>query len=242
MLNKQLTYCLIVIASLCVSLTVCAEDKATGKEKAKSEKKDTIFRGVSAHIDIASPLMGYVTDHGIRTLEGCIDVNLLHRFFPIVEVGYGQADKAMDNGSHYTVNAPFTRIGLNLNLLNQRQNEDRTKGVKSYAFLGVRYGMSFVNYSVDNVRIIDEYWQLEKTLSYHKDFAYAGWAEIVGGIRVDLVKGFTMGWSIRYKMLLHSNISNKNEMWYVPGYGKSDGSVFDFNYTIGYTFRTNNTK
>ncbi len=236
MFTKRLIYC-ILFSIFLFPTAICAEKK----EKVPKQKNDSIFRGFSAHMDIGSPLISYLVDHSIKTLEGSVDINLLHRFFPIVEVGYGQADKTMDNGAHYFGSAPFARVGINVNLLNQRSDKDKTKGVRNYAFLGLRYGMSFMNYTIDNVRITDDYWNTEEIISYHKDFAYAGWCEVVGGIRVDLVKGFTMGWSVRYKALFHPK-ANQNEMWYVPGYGKSGGSVFDFNYTIGYTFRTNNTK
>lgn len=229
MSNNYLKYSILTILLLVFSLSVNAE------ETAKEVKKDTIFRGVSAHIDIASPVMGYVTDKSIRTLEGSFDVNLLHRFFPIVEFGFGTINRQLENGASYRANAPFLRMGMNFNLLNQRKNK-RDRSTEHYAFLGLRYGMSFVNFSMENMPITDNYWQQNALRSYAKNRAYAGWAELVAGIRVDLVKGFTMGWSIRYKMLLHSNLSNKKEMWFVPGFGKSNESVFDFNYTIGYTF------
>ena len=72
---------------------------------------------------------------------------------------------------------------------------------------------------------------------------YAGWMEVLGGVRVDLFKGLTLGWSIRLKTFLHTSAPDKSYVWYVPGYGKSSGMGVMFNYTIGYTFYSgNNTK
>ncbi len=181
MFTKRLIYC-ILFSIFCFRLPF-----APRKEKSTQTEKRFYLRGFSAHMDIGSPLISYLLSN-IKTLEGSVDINLLHRFFPIVEVGYGQADKTMDNGAHYFGSAPFARVGINVNLLNQRSIKDKTKGVRNYAFLRLRYSMSFMNYTIDNVRITDDYWNTEEIISYHKDFAYAGWCEVVGGIRVDLVK------------------------------------------------------
>ena len=68
------------------------------------------------------------------------------------------------------------------------------------------------------------------------DSPYVGWIEIVGGIRVDIYRGLTMGWSVRLKTAFHAK--NKTQLWWTPGYGFTQGAQFAFNYTLGYTLRT----
>ena len=87
-----------------------------------------------------------------------------------------------------------------------------------------------------NVQYNSDYWQGSKTHNFAAKSTYAGWIEIVGGIRVDIYRGLTMGWSVRLKTAFHAK--NKTQLWWTPGYGFTQGAQFAFNYTLGYTLRT----
>ncbi len=212
---------------------------AIGQEQPAQKAKDSLLvRGFSAHLDIASPLMGIAVDKNIITAEIQADINLLNKFFPIVELGYASVNHVADNGAIYRAQAPFWRIGLNYNILKTKKDNGAEKLNRHYPFVGVRYGMSVINYELADVPFSSNYWNENELLTWSGRNAYAGWAEIVGGVRVDLAKGFTMGWSVRVKLLLHSSLKSKETLWYVPGYGRSSGTQFSFNYTIGFTYRT----
>ena len=211
-----------------------AQNEVVVSSKNKSESP---FYGFSAHLDIASPLMGLATDRGIIEEEGSFDVNFLDRFFPIIELGYASVNTQANNGSMYSATAPFGRLGVNFNLLKTKDKEGNLKPSRNYAYVGVRYGMSFVNYDVSNIPLTSGYWNENQLLNLNGK-GYGGWGEVVAGVRVDMAKGFTMGWSVRVKLFLHSSLENKQEMWYVPGFGKSSGNAFTLNYTLGYTYRT----
>ena len=90
--------------------------------------------------------------------------------------------------------------------------------------------------NISNIFINDSYWGTSSVYDSRNNLDYAGWLELVGGVRVDIFNGLTLGWSIRMKTLLHTSAADKTFVWYVPGYGKSSGMGVMFNYTIGYTF------
>lgn len=233
---------LLVLMGVC-SITLVAQAPSAGSKIApKVEDKGPVFRGVSAHIDIASPLMGKIIDRSIKNAEALVDVNLLDKYFPVLEVGYAYLDKVGANGIAYTAQAPFFKLGANFNLLKSVDKKGKRKNMDSYGYLGLRYGLSPVRYDLSGVTVEDGYWGGSAPVDFPTKVAYAGWGEIVAGVRVDMIKGFTMGWSVRFKSFLHTNISPKAQMWYVPGYGNSDGSAFSFNYTLGYTFRTKSSR
>ena len=204
----------------------------------KSPSDSVLFRGFSVHLDIASPLMGIAVDKGVITGELQFDVNLRNKFFPIVELGYASVDHTADNGARYRAGVPFWRLGLNYNVLKTKREDGTEKLNRHYPFVGLRYGMSVVNYDLLSVPVSRDYWGETAELAWSGRNAYAGWVELLAGVRVDLAKGFTMGWSVRVKLLLHTALDNNELLWYVPGFGRSSGMQFTFNYTIGFNYRT----
>lgn len=204
------------------------------KPKIKQFQGD-VFRGLSVQADIGSPIISLLGGNA-RSYEVQVDVNLYRRLFPIFEVGYATAEKELMSKITYNTKAPFFRLGINYGLLKPFKDDGSARDVKSYPFVGVRYAFSPMWYNLENIIIGDEYWGTSEVVNYNNKFAYSGWVEIVGGVRVDLFKGLTLGWSVRFKTLLHTSAPDKSYVWYVPGYGKSSGMGITFNYTIGYTF------
>ena len=215
-------------------------DSVVARTKKHNENFELpVYHGWSVHLDIASPLMNLI--HGkVYGAEAQFDVNIYNRVFPILEFGYADVTGTLPSDATYQTSAPYVRVGLNYGLLRPFNRKGKHRSLNCYPFVGVRYAMAFMNYQINNVLITDDYWGAERKESYEKPFVYSGWLELVGGVRINLVKGFTMGWSVRFKTLVHTTAENKAYVWYVPGYGKSDGNAFTFNYTLGYTFSIDN--
>lgn len=200
-----------------------------------------IFRGFSIHYDLASPIMGLIYGK-VNNYEVQFDVNLYRRIYPIVELGFSSVNNTLSTGVGYSTNAPFFRIGLNYGLLRPFKNDGSARDVTSYPFIGLRYAFSPMNYNISNLEVFDQYWGTSETVSYSDNLVYSGWLEIVGGVRINLYKGLTMGWIVKFKTALHTSAPDKSYLWYVPGYGKSSASAFSFSYTIGYSIFTKEKK
>ena len=218
----------------------------SGEEQSQGPKvnqfQGDVFRGLSVHADVGSPIISLLGGYA-RSYELQLDVNIYRRLYPIFEMGYATAKKESMSGIVYDTKAPFFRVGLNYGLLKPFRDDGSERSVQYYPFVGLRYAFSPVTYNLSNVEIKDEYWGTSAVEDFRHNVKYAGWMEVVGGVRVDLFKGLTLGWSIRLKTFLHTSAPDKAYVWYVPGYGKSSGMGVMFNYTIGYTFYTGeNTK
>ena len=194
-----------------------------------------LYRGLSVHADIGAPIISMLGGFS-RSYEVQVDVNLYRRLYPIFEVGYATANKEAVSGVVYATKAPYFRLGINYGLLKPFKDDGSVRSVKCYPFVGLRYAMSPITYSISNITISDPYWGTSSTQQSRNNLDYAGWCELLGGVRVDLFKGLTLGWSIRMKTILHTSAPDKAYVWYVPGYGRSSGMGVMFNYTIGYTF------
>lgn len=220
-----------------VQATAWAQGDSTAVEKdIRNIYKGKAYRAVSVHADIFSPFMGRIANKNINTFEFQADINLYDKLFPTVEAGLGNISVNLAGGQGYRASAPFVRLGMNYNLLNNATKEGTPRLIRSYPFLGVRYGIGVVDYAMTNVKYNSDYWQGSKTHDFAAKSTYAGWIEIVGGIRVDIYRGLTMGWSVRLKTAFHAK--NKTQLWWTPGYGFTQGAQFAFNYTLGYTLRT----
>ncbi len=214
---------------------------ANAQERKKIPLVDPAYRGFSVHADIASPIMGIVASPNTLNVELLADVNLYDRFFPVMELGYTSLTKEI-NESTYSINAPFFRFGMNFNIIRTVDNKGVYKENRSYAYLGVRYAFSVLDYALNNVKVENNYWGTTQVKDYTGSMVYSGWVEVHGGVRVDLAKGFTMGWSVGLRFLMHTSEDMKQILWYVPGYGKNNTINFSFKYTVGYTFKTKKAK
>lgn len=228
----------IIVAVVLVTASVSAqEDSVVVRPKRKHNENFElpVWHGFSVHVDVLSPVMNMI--HGdIYGAEAQFDVNLYNRVFPIVELGYADATCTLPSDATYRTSSTYVRVGLNYGLLRPFTRKGNHRSLASYPFVGVRYGMGFMDYHINNVVLEDPYWGAGTEVSFEKPFVYTGWVELIGGVRINLAKGFTMGWSVRFRTLLHTTAENKVYVWYTPGYGKSDGNAFTFNYTLGYTF------
>ena len=194
------------------------------------------YRGTTVSVDVLSPFMGLAVNKSVFNLQAIADVNIYNRFFPTFEFGYGSIDQTIENGATYAASAPYWRIGMDFNITGIPDKADKPALLRHYGYLGLRYGMSVVDYHMTNVPYYDYFWQEQATTNFSGIATYAGWAELIAGVKLDMVSGFTMGWSVSYKGLLHTSAPSKNYVWYVPGYGKSATTNFTCRYSIGYTF------
>ncbi|MCQ2329844.1 MAG: DUF6048 family protein [Paludibacteraceae bacterium] len=229
------TTVILMLCLLCI-LAYAQRDSVVVREKKHNPNYELpVVHGFSINADLLSPVMNLV--HGqVYGGECHMDINLYNRVFPTIEVGYADAVQNMGMNVTYKTHAPYVRLGVNYGLLKPFNKSGEHRSLDCYPYIGLRYAMAFMNYDIQNVVIEDHYWGTRDVKSFANPFVYSGWIEVVAGVRMNLVRGFTLGWSFRFRGLLHTTAADKVFVHYVPGYGKSDGSAFTFNYTIGYTF------
>lgn len=220
-----------------VESDVKTENADTLKKLEVLKEKKKIFYGFGAHLDFATPIITTLTDRAMFSAEGAVNVNLLYRYYPVFEVGFGSANKTT-GGEIYKVNAPFYRVGADFSLLKTKDKDGNFKIVESYPYIGLRYGFSLMNYALTGVRIQDDYWSENQTVDFPSKPVFVGWGELVAGVRVNAYKGLTMGWAMRLSFLSHGVAEGvRSQLWYVPGFGKNNPLNFTFNYSIGYFFK-----
>lgn len=210
------------------------------KEKEENIPQYPWFNGVSIGLDLWGPgsklLGGDALNAGLS-----IDVDLKHRIFPTMEIGFGNADAWSDDGIHYRSSGPFFRIGADYNALYKKKHGHML-------LVGLRYGISHMEFDVatmpvsdpiyggglDNPLLTDDIWGGSIAFNHQGMKASMQWLEFCLGIRAHIWKSLYMGWSIRMKYKLSGSPDRYGDPWQVPGFGKYGSNTMGVTYHIVY--------
>lgn len=212
------------ISSLAVSLSLTVT--ASGQGKLFAIEKDSVpfFNGFSVSADLAGPAMLALGDYG--EYEGALRVNLHDQYFPVLELGYGQAKHDDEvTGIYYKTAAPYLRIGCDLNLLKKKHTKNRLYG-------GIRY--AFTSYKVDIARpeLQDPVWQWAAPVDLRGEQCSQHWLEAVFGVDAQVWGPLHLGWNVRYKRRIAHSDSSAGSTWYIPGYGKYGDTRIGANFNV----------
>lgn len=231
MRKKILKYITLLISSILLCFPLHAQNPERTEANKKEEHKEGIplFNGVSVGVDIsgaAGKVLGGNRFSG--EVQGKID--LMNRFFPTVEIGWGNTNTtSASTNQHYKMSAPYFRIGADYNFFHKKTH------LPGYIYGGLRYGFSSFSYDVDIPPMTDPtFGNTSISGSYHGITSSAHWLEVVAGIHVKVYKNFCMGWSLRYKSMLNLGKGYNTEPWYIPGFGKNTKTGFGVSYSLIY--------
>ncbi len=187
--------------------------RAAAQNKTFAIQKDSVplFNGFAVSFDLVGPAMQAFGDYG--DYEAALRLNLHDQYFPIIEVGYGRANRTdVVTGMHYKTGSPFFRLGCDLNLLKNKHAPNRLYG-------GIRY--AFTSYKVDISRndIYDPVWGTDASFARNGESCNQHWFEAVFGLDAKVWGPLHMGWVFRYKRRISHKDTSIGNTWYVPGYG-----------------------
>lgn len=175
------------------------------------EPKLTFFQGFTLSADVFGPIQYLMSDYG--SFEGALRLNLYNTYFPIAELGFANCDMTDGNTNiSYKTSAPYLRVGVDMNILKNKFQENRL-------FVGVRYGISNYKYDYSGPVVSDPVWNGNYQLSLDGITATSHWAELVLGAQVKIWRNFHMGWSVRLKTELSTTKNLSSKPHYIPGYG-----------------------
>jgi hypothetical protein len=230
----------ILIFSLIVALGVPAyaqvdttrPDPARTDTTLKPKERRPEFGGhqLTIGFDIFQPIINhYQGDRHAFELEA--DYYYRDQYYFVAEGGWGGANVNYPDLKYNTTNT-FVRLGINKNVMSRDRPSDW-----DMMFIGARIGTAAVSRSSASYTTTDSVWgNTAGTVGPSTFSAY--WMEITGGMRVEVFKGFSAGWTIRGKFLLSHGAFKDLPPLYIAGYGKGDNNaIFDANLYISYSIR-----
>jgi hypothetical protein len=219
---------------------VVTVDTVTGAEVAdtvatrqvKTGMTFPLLHSVSVGVNIWDPVMRIFGQH-YGLIDFSAGVNLHNRYRPTLEIGVGSASHTPDDGN-FTYKgklAPYFKIGLDYNFF-----YNSTAPYELYA--GARFGLTRMSYEIDNVELSSGYWDETSRFDIPSQSLTASWLELLVGIKVNIWRGLSMGWTLRYHSLLSDGNPAYGKPWYIPGFG-TRGSTWAGSFSIYYTLPLN---
>lgn len=109
------------ISILAVSLLAPCQAGAQQARETASADSIRLFEGVSVGVDLLGAGQRVLSDYG--QYEASLRLNLRGRYFPVVELGIGEADADdVTTSVRYKTRAPYGRVGCDFNLLRNKHD------------------------------------------------------------------------------------------------------------------------
>jgi hypothetical protein len=204
-----------------------ADSTATSRKKPVEMKTGNQLR---VTFDISKPIINAAAKNR-QSYELGVDYYLKKEVYLVAEGGFGKSDVDYPDLA-YKSSGSFVRLGVDKGMLQRLFPKDWDG-----AFVGVRYGLGIIKRGEATYVINDPLFGNTSGIVEAQNFT-AHWAEITGGVRVELIRNFMVGWNVRAKFMLNASAFSQLAPAYIAGYGKGDGSTaFDFNFNLCYMVR-----
>lgn len=218
------------ISRLTVSLLLLVAFAAQGRAQLSLKyERDSVplFCGVAISADLAGLAQKLLGSYG--QYEAAVRVNLHNQFFPIVELGIGEANHQDDavTGICYHTRAPYFRVGGDVNIMFKKHTGNRV-------FFGIRYGFTSHAPHITRPGLKDPVWRGDVDYDISGMRFAQHWGEVIFGLDARVYGPVHLGWTGRYRFRLSHNDEGIGKAWYVPGYGLQNSSVLGYNFYIAF--------
>ncbi len=155
------------------------------------------------------------------------DFEVYPNVFAIFEGGFNSVSFEKENYT-YSLRGNFYRIGVDYNFL---KTDEKPNNHMIYA--GLRYGFSPYIQHFDNAIIPSELWGDFITSEEYRQIAH--WIGLTGGIKVQVLKNFYLGWNIQYNFIITS-FKDEPDPFLIPGFGHlKENRPVTVHYSLLYT-------
>lgn len=168
------------------------------------------------------------------TIGFSAELNMHNRYIAVFEAGLGSADNtpADNNYTYHSPMAPYFKLGINYNFF-------YNSNPAYQLFAGVRYGFSPFSWTLRDVTSVGDYWGEPSKMDFPQVNTTAGYIEFLVGLRVQVWRSISVGWSARFHSVIHRSASTYGKPWYIPGFGAS-GSAISASLSVFYTIPLSN--
>ncbi|HNR42298.1 MAG TPA: DUF6048 family protein [Bacteroidales bacterium] len=163
-------------------------------------------------MDVAGPAISYYNRDRL-SLEGVLSLDRNEKMAYVLEGGYLKFNYSQYNYD-YRTEGVFMRAGVNFNLL-----KPETSTGKYWAGVGLRYGLSLFSTEVPFFRK-ENYWGTYNSSLPGRTSA-GHFIEVSPGVRTELFKNLSIGWSVRLRLLISGGGGRDLRPIHFPGFGNS---------------------
>ena len=171
---------------------------------------------IKVGLDISGPVI-YFTDKSNLSAEGYLSVDINPKTAMVLGAGYLDYKFSQYN-YEYRNKGIFFRAGPDFNLRRPELSSDRY-----YAGIGLRYGLSIFN-SETPLFQESNYWGTTIS-SIPPVRSAAHFLEVSPGIKSEVFRNFSIGWSISLRFLIYGGPNKDLRPIYIPGFGNGAKTV-----------------
>lgn len=176
--------------------------------------QDTV--DVPLNIRIGAELTGpviYFIDKKVLNAEGNISFDLNEK--TSLMIGGGSSNYSYSQYNYdYKAKGIFFKTGADFNLM----GVEKARG-KFYTGVGFHYGISISSLEVPSFTT-ENYWG-SVTSNIPRTSGTAHFLEATPGVRTEVFKNFSMGWTINIRWLFHKSMNSDLNPLYLPGFGNA---------------------
>ena len=219
---------------LFLSLGLFAQNTQDKKQEKKSDSvvPKTERYGIRVGIDV-SKLAQSLYEKNYRGFEIVGDYRLTKRMFLAGEIG-SENKNVIDNTLNFTTSGTYFKVGFDVN------NYENWLDMENIIHVGLRYGVSSFSQKLNSYKIYNTSTYFPQTPEIISDTNYNGlsaqWAEVVAGVKVEVLNNIYIGFSGRLNYLFSNKKPENFDNLYIPGFNRTYDGKFGvgWNYTISY--------
>jgi hypothetical protein len=203
----------------------------------EEKKKDSVAPktekfGIRVGVDLFKLTRSFY-EKDYRGIELVGDYRLTKKYFIAAEIG--NESKTVDElNLNFTTEGTYLKAGFDYNAY------ENWLDMENMIYLGLRYGVSSFSQTLNEYQIYntDPYFN-EGEISYPGEKfegLSAQWAEVVAGVKAEVLKNVYVGFSVRLNYLVSNNKPESFDNLYIPGFNRTYNGKFGagFNYTVSY--------
>ena len=186
--------------------------------------------GIRVGIDVVRPFYSLFSDDK-KGFEIVGDYRIANRLYIATELGYRDQTRQEDF-FNFSTKGQYIKIGADYNAYKN------WIGMENMIVVGLRYGFSTFNQTVNEYSINADPFIPARTETEQAtyDGLNAHWAELVLGLKVEVLHNVFLGVSFRGNTLITSTQPENFKNLYIPGFERVyfNDFGFSFNYTLSY--------
>jgi hypothetical protein len=171
---------------------------------------------IKVGLEVSGPAIYYIEKKNLNA-EGYIAFDLNEKTTALFGAGYSDYKYSQYNYD-YLCKGMFFKAGAEFNLL----KPEKAMG-KYWGGLGLHYGVSVFNSEVPSLHK-DNYWgSVYSSIPGNKYWGH--YIEATPGVRAEIFRNFSIGWTISIRMLLHTSAGKDVRPIYFPGFGNGSKTI-----------------
>ena len=182
----------------------------------------------------AGKLIRSFVDDDYSGFEIAADYRLKKRLYIAGEIGF-EEKKTTNEYLDITTKGSYIKGGIDYNMYQNWLNMD------NMIYSGFRIGASTFSHDLNSYTVYstNQYWAPQLSSNEKQEFSglTAFWAEILLGMKAELLNNLYIGLNVQLKILASETVPDNFENVYIPGFNKtydSSGIGVGYSYTLSY--------